>query len=106
MSALSALVVRIKDEAAFVEGLEKNDAHRRLPSFFDRPQRHRVRIGKYRAIDFFRERVDTAESLDRIWWDQLIPRHCRIDFIDPAKDSAGEIPHVAHPCFGQLARGG
>src|SRR5712671_6937292 len=96
LSPFSSIVARVENESALVERLEQDDSYVGLIAIPDRPEGHCVRFGDYRAVEFLGERVDAAESLDRIRWDQLIPRHRRIDLVDPAQNTAREIPDVGH----------
>src|SRR5437870_2415821 len=102
--ALPPFMVGVEDEAALVEGLEQHHPYRRLPAFLHSAERHRVGLTDDRAIDFFGQGVHATKSLDRIRWNQLIPRHRRVDFIDPAKYAAREIPDISKASISKLLR--
>src|SRR2546423_7576620 len=102
--ALPPFMIGVEDEAALVESFEQHHSSRRLPTFFDSAKRHGVGLPDDRAIDFFGQRVHATKSLDRIRWNQLVPRHRRIDFIDPAKYAAREIPDISKARISQLLR--
>jgi hypothetical protein len=98
------IVAGVENKSALVEGLEQDDSHERLIAIPNRPKGHRIGFRDDRAVELFGEGEDASKPLDRIWWDQLIPRHRRIDFIDPAQNPAGEISDVRHARFGKLLR--
>src|ERR1700681_3966423 len=74
LSPFFSIVAGVENESALVERLEQDDSYVRLIAIPDRPEGHCVRFGDDRAVEFLGERVDAAESLDRIGWDQLMPR--------------------------------
>ena len=100
---LFSIVAGVENESAFVQCLEQNDSYCGLIAISDCPERHRVRFRDDRTVEFFGECVDAAKPLDWISWDQLIPRHRRIDFVDPAQNPTRQIADFGDSGVGELA---
>src|SRR5256714_8281258 len=105
MAAFSSFIIRVEDEASLVERFQQHDPHRWLFALLDCGERNRSWIGDQRSIGFLRESEDLAKPVDRIRWNQLIPRHRWIDFVDPTQNPTRKASNLGQPSVSKLLGG-